>query len=158
VGALAALFSTGEAPAAPAADEPVPTVPGYDGLELLGRGGMGVVYKARQVRPNRTVALKMVGGRQPGLERQRLLAEAEAAARLEHPNVVPVYEVGEADGRPFLAMEFVAGGSLARRLGGRPMPPRDAAELVEVLARAIAYAHERGVIHRDLKPDNVLLA
>src|SRR5581483_6533141 len=126
----------------------------------LGRGGMGVVYQARHLRLNRLVALKMMlSGALAGPEElARFRAEAEAQAQLQHPNVVPIYEVGEAAGRPYLAMEFLAGGSLAQRLAGTPQPARQAAQLVQTLARAMHYAHQRGLIHRDLKPANVLLA
>jgi WD40 repeat protein len=136
------------------------SVPGYEILGELGRGGMGVVYKARQVALNRLVALKMVlGAVHTGPhERARFRGEAEAAAHLQHPNVVQVYEVGEQDGRPYLAMEYVAGGSLAQRAAEGPLDPRWAAGLVETLARAMHAAHQRGILHRDLKPANVLLA
>jgi WD40 repeat protein/serine/threonine protein kinase len=134
-------------------------VAGYEILEELGRGGMGVVYKARHLRLNRVVALKMVlAGAHAGADRlARFKTEAEAAARLQHANIVQIYEVGEQDGRPFLALEYVEGGSLAQKLDGTPQPPRAAAELVETLARTMQAAHDRGVIHRDLKPANVLL-
>jgi WD40 repeat protein len=137
-----------------------PAVAGYEILGEIGRGGMGVVYKARQLGLNRVVALKMIlaGAHARPEERQRFAREAEAAAALQHPNVVQIHEVGEQDGRPFLALEFVAGGSLAERLDGTPQPALPAAALVETLARAMHAAHERGVIHRDLKPANVLLA
>jgi serine/threonine-protein kinase len=143
------------APAAPL----LPTVPGYEILEVLGKGGMGVVYKARQVSLKRTVALKMI--RDVGLagpeERARFRTEAEAVARLVHPNVVQVYEVGEHNGHPFFSLEFVDGGSLAERLRGGLQASEAAARLVEVLARAVQAAHQRGIVHRDLKPANVLL-
>jgi WD40 repeat protein/serine/threonine protein kinase len=137
-----------------------PTLPGYEVLGELGRGGMGVVYLARQVQPSRLVALKMLlAGRHAGGERRaRFLAEADAIARLQHPGIVAVYDFGEHDGLPFLVLEYVAGDSLAQRLGGVPQPPHQAAELVEALARAADHAHQHGVIHRDLKPANVLLA
>jgi eukaryotic-like serine/threonine-protein kinase len=134
-------------------------VPGYELLGELGRGGMGVVYKARQLGLNRLVALKMIlSGAHAGPEElARFKAEAEAVARLQHPNIVQVYEVGEHDGRPFFSLEYVDGGSLAQRLDGTPLPARQAAELVETLARAVQYAHQHGVVHRDLKPANILL-
>jgi tetratricopeptide (TPR) repeat protein len=136
------------------------TVAGYDILDELGRGGMGVVYKARQPQLNRIVALKMIlaGVHAGATHLQRFRTEAEAIARLQHPNIVQIYEVGEENGLPFFSLEFCAGGSLSRKLRGTPLPPRDAAALVEPLARAMHVAHERGVIHRDLKPGNILLA
>jgi serine/threonine protein kinase len=137
-----------------------PHLDDYEILHLLGRGGMGTVYKARQKRLDRAVALKMIradlgAGAE---ERERFRVEAEAAARLQHPNIVQVYEVGQQDGVPYIALEFVGGGTLADHLKGTPLPPRQAAELVEMLARAVHHAHERGVVHRDLKPANILLA
>ena len=134
-------------------------VPGYRILQELGRGGMGVVYKAHQKNLNRHVALKMIlSGEHAGpTERERFRREAEAVAALQHPNIVQIFEVGEANGHPYLVLEFVAGGSLAERLAGDPWPARDTAELVELLARAVHYAHEHGIVHRDLKPGNVLL-
>jgi serine/threonine protein kinase len=140
---------------------PLPeAVPGYEILGELGRGGMGVVYKARQVALNRLVALKMVlaGGHAGAVARARFRREAEAAARLQHPNIVPIYEIGEAAGRPFFSLEYVEGGSLDQKSGGAPLPARSAAELVEGLARAIHHAHQAGIVHRDLKPANVLLS
>ncbi len=148
------------APAAPAPPESAwPAVPGYEILDELGRGGMGVVFRARQTSLNRTIALKMLlaGRLASSAEARRFRAEAEAAARLQHPNVVQIHEVGENQGQPYLALEYVEGGSLADRLRGAPQPPRWAAELVETLARAVQAAHARGVVHRDLKPANVLL-
>jgi tRNA A-37 threonylcarbamoyl transferase component Bud32/uncharacterized protein (DUF433 family) len=134
-------------------------VPGYEVLSELGRGGMGVVYKARHVRLNRVVALKMIlAGEHAGEEaRSRFQTEAEAVARLQHPGIVQVFEVGEHDGHSFLALEFVEGGSLASRLSEEPWPPKEAAALVEKLARAVQAAHDKGIVHRDLKPENVLL-
>jgi serine/threonine-protein kinase len=136
-----------------------PRIPGYEVLGELGSGGMGVVYKARDTRLKRDVALKMIlsGPHARPEERERFRREAEAVARLQHPNVVQIYEVGEQDGRPYLALEYVGGGSLAERLGGRTLPPDDSARLVRALALAVHAAHERGIVHRDLKPANVLL-
>jgi tetratricopeptide (TPR) repeat protein len=120
---------------------------------------MGVVYKARQIALNRLVALKMIRGGEDARPEQvaRFRAEAEAVAQLEHPNIVRIYEVGSHQGRPFLSLELVRGGSLADHLGGVPQPPTAAARLLATLARAIEHAHERNVIHRDLKPSNILL-
>jgi serine/threonine protein kinase len=134
-------------------------IPGYELLEELGRGGMGVVYKARQVSLNRVVALKMIlaGGYAGENELARLRREAEAVARLQHPNIVQIYEIGEHESHRFLSLEFVGGGTLKDKIGGAPLPPRQAAELIRTLARAVHYAHEHGIIHRDLKPANILL-
>ena len=137
---------------------PAGTFAGYDLLEEVGRGGMGVVFKARHKSLDRIVALKVLRSDGTGEERKRLDREAQAVARLQHPNIVQVYEFGESAGRAFVSLEFVDGQSLARRLRGTPLPARQAAALVEILARAMHYAHEKGVIHRDLKPANVLLA
>jgi serine/threonine-protein kinase len=133
---------------------------GYELMEEMGRGGMGVVFKARQLGLDRLVALKVVlAGQFAGdQERARFRAEALAAARLCHPNVVQVHEVGEHDDRPFLCMELCPGGSLADRLDGTPWPPFRAAGLVATLAGAVHAAHSAGVVHRDLKPANVLLS
>lgn len=152
-GANAASGGTG-GPAAP-----TPSVPGYVITAVLGRGGMGVVYKANHLALNRIVALKMVltGGHAGPAERARFRTEAEAVARLQHPNIVQIHEVGEADGHPYCALEFVKGGTLAGKLNGKPLPPREAAHLVEVLSRAMQAAHDRYVVHRDLKPANILL-
>ncbi len=136
-----------------------PAVPGYEILEELGRGGMGVVYKARDRRLGREVALKLIlaGGRfAPADVLTRFRLEAEAAARLQHPNIVQVFEVGACPDGPFLAMELAPGGTLAGRLKG-PVPPRDAAVAARSLARAIHAAHSQGFVHRDLKPANVLV-
>jgi serine/threonine-protein kinase len=134
-------------------------LPGYEILGELGRGGMGVVYKAWQVRLKRVVALKMIlaGAHASGADLARFRAEAEGIARLQHPNIVQVYEVGEHEGRPFFSLEFCGGGSLGRKLNGKPLPPDEAATLTETLARAVQAAHDKHIIHRDLKPANVLL-
>jgi serine/threonine protein kinase len=148
-----------QAPALPAVLSPLPSVPGYEVLELLGRGGMGVVYKARQQSLKRIVALKMIrdGALADEEARKRFRREAVAVARLRHPHIVQVYEIGEQDGCPFFALEYVEGGSLAQRVRGTPQAPGEAARLVETLARTMSYAHQQGVVHRDLKPSNVLL-
>ncbi len=137
----------------------IPAIPGYEIEAELGRGGMGVVYKARQARLNRTVALKMIlaGDHASDEAGVRFLAEAEAAAKLQHPGVVQVFHIAEYGGHPYIEMEYVGGGSLADRLDGVPRPPVEAAALVEVLARAIAEAHRLGIVHRDLKPGNILM-
>jgi serine/threonine-protein kinase len=144
---------------APCGEGPWPDVAGYEVLGELGRGGMGVVYQARQRGLNRPVALKMLlaGPHADPDQRARFRAEAEAVARLQHPHIVQIHEVGEADGRPFLSLEFVDGGTLKHRLSGAPRPARESARLVETLARAVHHAHQHGVLHRDLKPANVLL-
>jgi tetratricopeptide (TPR) repeat protein/tRNA A-37 threonylcarbamoyl transferase component Bud32 len=149
------------APARPAREPAKATaVEGYEILGELGRGGMGVVYKARQKGLNRVVALKMViAAEHAGEEQlQRFQAEGEAVAHLQHTNIVQIFEVGERDGLPYFSLEYVDGGSLAQQIDGKPQPPRRAAELLEPVARAMAFAHTRGIIHRDLKPANILLS
>jgi tRNA A-37 threonylcarbamoyl transferase component Bud32 len=143
-----------------AASSGPPRVPGYEILSELGRGGMGVVYKARQTRLKRLVALKMIlaGSHAGDAARGRFQTEAQAIAALQHPNIVQVHEVGEHEGKPFFSLEFCGGGSLERKLRGTPLPPREAAQLVETLARAVHAAHTHQIVHRDLKPANVLLA
>lgn len=137
----------------------LPVVPGYEIIEQIGRGGMGIVYRARQLGLQRIVALKMIlTGFQAGpKDLARFRAEAAALARLKHPNIVQIYDFGEAAGRPYFAFEFVAGGSLSEHLQGKPQPVGPAAKLVETLARSVHAAHLNGVIHRDLKPANILL-
>jgi eukaryotic-like serine/threonine-protein kinase len=136
------------------------SVPGYEILGELGRGGMGVVYKAQQVGLGRLVALKMIlaGGHAREADLARFRTEGEAIARLQHPNNVQVYEVGDYEGKPFFSLEFCPGGNLDRKLNGTPLPALEAARLVETLAGAMHAAHGRNVIHHDLKPANVLLA
>ncbi len=153
-----AVFVPEDSPLRPATPAPL-DIPGYEVLEVLGRGGMGIVYKAWQVDLKRTVALKMIlaeNDTNPELL-ARFQTEGEAIARLQHPNIVQVYQVGEEGGRPYLALEYVNGGGLEERLDGTPQPPRQAAALLETLARAMHHAHEAGILHRDLKPSNVLL-
>jgi serine/threonine protein kinase len=135
-------------------------IPGYEVLGVLKQGGMGIVYKARQVKVDRLVAIKMIlAGRHAGAAQlSRFRTEAEAVGRLRHPNVVQIHEAGECGGQPFFSMEYVEGGSLADRLATGPMPSREAARLLEILARTMQTAHEQGIIHRDLKPANILLA
>jgi WD40 repeat protein len=137
-----------------------PVVPGYEILDVLGQGGMGVVYKARQVGLNRIVALKTIltSGRDGATALERFRREAEVVAQIHHPHIVQIYEVGEADGQPFFSLEFVAGGSLASKLDGTPWAPRSAAQLLVKLADAMAAAHQKGIVHRDLKPANILLS
>lgn len=139
---------------------PRPDVPGYEILGEIGRGGMGVVYRARQIVLNRAAALKMIlaGSHAGAAERERFRREAEAAAALQHPHIVQIFEVGEASGHPYLALELVEGGSLAQYLKGSPWPAADAANLIERLARAMHFAHEHGIVHRDLKPGNILIS
>ncbi|AWM39540.1 Serine/threonine-protein kinase PknB [Gemmata obscuriglobus] len=136
-----------------------PQVPGYEILHEVGRGGMGVVYKARQLNLNRVVALKMIlsGAHAGATERERFRREAESVAALQHSHIVQIFDIGEANGHPYLALEFVDGGSLAQSLSGTPWEGRRAAELVELLARAVQFAHAAGIVHRDLKPGNILL-
>jgi eukaryotic-like serine/threonine-protein kinase len=135
-----------------------PVVPGYEILDELGRGGMGVVYKARQINLNRLVALKMVlaGVHAGPVALARFHNEAQAVASLRHPDIVQIHDVGQADGLPYFCLEFIDGGSLAR-IEGRPQDIKQAAWTIRVLARAIHAAHLQGIVHRDLKPANILL-
>jgi serine/threonine-protein kinase len=142
------------------ADAEVPRIPGYDVEAVLGRGGMGIVYKARHRFLDRPVALKMLlaGAYAGPPERERFRREAEAVARLRHPNVVPLYDADDLDGRPYFTMEFVEGGSLAEKITGMPQPSRQSAALLAQVAGAVHFAHSNGIVHRDLKPANILLA
>ena len=131
----------------------------YELLEELGRGGMGIVYRAHQISLDREVAIKMLlrGQLATPADEARFRHEAESAARLNHPGIVPVYEVGEQDGRLFFSMQFIEGETLASLLKSKPLPPRYTARILSAVARAIHYAHEHGVLHRDLKPSNILI-
>jgi serine/threonine-protein kinase len=136
-----------------------PQIPGYEVEAVLGRGGMGVVFRVRHLRLNRLVALKIaLAGEYAGpQERERFQREVEAVAGLRHPNVVQIFDVGDTDGRSYFTMEYLEGGNLARQLAGTPQPARQAAQLVATLAEAVQAAHQSGIAHRDLKPANVLL-
>lgn len=143
-----------------ASDVRLPSIPGYQILKELDRGGMGVVYLARQTVLERPVAIKVLGAGQfaSSMARQRFRREAATVARLRHPNIVEIYDRGEVDGLPFFALEWIEGGSLKSRVAGNPLSCREAATIVEKLAQAVHHAHQQGVIHRDLKPSNVLLS
>src|SRR5262249_19645456 len=165
VGALFPEFPSGESanpnagrPHAPPTAE-LPHIRGYDVQELLGYGGMGVVYKAWHLRLHRPVAVKMLlaGACAQPQELERFLREAETVAGLRHANIVQVHDMGDLDGRPYFTMEYVEGGSLARKLAGTPQPADKAAALVATLAQAVQVAHQSGIVHRDLKPANILL-
>jgi WD40 repeat protein len=144
-------------PTAAVAGPGPPSVPGYEVLGEIGRGGMGVVYRARQFHLNRVVALKTLPDRADTADAIRFLAEAEAVAAVHHPHVVQVFDFGQHDGRPYFAMEFLPGGSLRDRLGGRgTLPPVEAATLVARVARGVQAAHDQQIVHRDLKPANIL--
>jgi serine/threonine-protein kinase len=157
---LADSEQTSPHPAAPAGATPLPVVPGYEIVEELGRGGMGVVYKAWQVGLNRSCALKMILADTFASPREveRFRFEAEAAAALDHPHIVPILAVGESNGHPFFSMKYLEGGTLKTRLArdGR-LAPDEAARFGLVIARAVHHAHQRGILHRDLKPGNILL-
>jgi serine/threonine protein kinase len=141
-----------------AIDEDGFSIPGYETPQLISRGGMGVVYRARQLRPARDVALKvLLTHLADDAEMQaRFHVEARAMAALQHPRILPIYEVGEIDGMPFFSMMLATGGTLAERLEKGPLPPRVAAALIAELCRALHYAHQQGLLHRDLKPENFL--
>ena len=139
--------------------DPKPEIEGYEVLEEIGRGAAGVVYRARHRQLNRLVALKLIvaGPHLSSEARLRFRREAEAVARLQHPNIIQIFDVGEHAGYPYLALELVEGTNLARWLKGSPRPAREAAQITAILARAVESAHHEGVIHRDLKPSNILL-
>jgi serine/threonine-protein kinase len=162
-GEVEALFPTpvaeGSARPAPHAPAAVPSIPGYEVESVLGRGGMGVVYKARHLRLDRTVALKMLLAGEYAHPDQlaRFLREAQVVASLRHENIVQVHDIGDFGERPYFTMEFMEGGSLALQLSGKPLPAQRAVALMITLAEAVQVAHGRGIVHRDLKPSNVLL-
>ncbi len=154
------LDLTGDQPRpAVSVDTPLRTVGNYELLEVIARGGMGVVYRARQIKLNRIVAVKMIlaGQFARDADLQRFRLEAEAAAKLNHPNIVPVYETGEHEGEQYFSMEYVEGKSLSARVAEGPLAPDEASRIVCTLAEAMGFAHSKGVIHRDLKPGNILL-
>ncbi len=140
----------------------LPFLPGYEVIEVVGRGGMGIVYKARDPKLQRLVALKMIDPQRdhaPGPEDlKRMLAEAQAVAKLGNPSIVAIYAIGEHNGQPYLVLEFLDGGNLSKKLSGVPQPAHAAAALLETLARTIEYAHQKQIVHRDLKPSNILLS
>jgi hypothetical protein len=156
---LTIVPATADLPVPPPSPDMLPRLPGYEVLEELGHGGMGVVYLARQIHLNRVVALKMIrsGAQAAPEERRRFLAEARAAAEIEHPGIVRVFDLGTHQGQPFFASELCSGGSLARLLRGKPLSAAQAAAIVELIASAVEAAHQRGIVHRDLKPNNILL-
>lgn len=137
-----------------------PAIPDYEIQSVLGRGGMGIVYRARHLKLNREVALKMllVGSYASQQEHLRFVREAESVAALRHPHIVQIYDFGEANGHPYYTMEYVAGGSLAEKLAGNALSAREAAKIAAALALAVEAAHQAGILHRDLKPGNILIA
>src|SRR5258708_17514820 len=137
----------------------LPEVPGYQVLRFVARGGMGVVLEARHVVLDRLVAIKLPLPHTItcDADRQRFLREARSAASLRHPHICAIHEVGEAEGRPFIAMDFIRGETLEHWRASRQPSARQVAEVMAVLARAVGFAHERGVVHRDLKPSNVIV-
>ncbi len=143
----------------PGVVEPLPSFPDHEVLAKIGQGGMGAVYKARDRKLGRVVAIKTISAGQYATadQRERFRSEAQAVARLRHPHIIAIHSIGDHEGRPYFSMEYAAGGSLAQKLALGPTTTREAAELVETLARAMNAAHHAGIVHRDLKPSNVLL-
>ena len=135
------------------------TIGDYKLIEVVGRGGMGIVYRANQISLNREVAIKMIlrDRLATPLERQRFFAEARATAKLEHVGIVPVFDVGELDGRPFFAMKFIKGRTLSDLMLHEGVTQRQSATYLEQIGRAVHFAHESGVVHRDIKPSNILI-
>jgi serine/threonine-protein kinase len=157
---LDALFPPADKPTPKRLEwSPLPQIPGYNIETVLGRGGMGIVFRARDLRLDRLVALKMllVGAYAGPLELARFLREAEAVAGLQHENIVQVHDMGDHDGQPYFTMEYVEGGNLAQKLSGSPQPAHQAASLLTALADAVQVIHQGGIVHRDLKPANILL-
>ncbi len=151
-------FSSGSEPVIPQFELPF-DFGDYRLEEEIGRGGMGIVYRATRISDNQTVAIKMIlkGDFASESDRQRFDAEAVAVSRLSHPNIIPIYEIGEQQGRSFFCMQLIPGQSLSERLGRGPMPPQRAARVMAEISEAISYAHQQGILHRDLKPSNILL-
>jgi serine/threonine protein kinase len=137
---------------------PLPVIEGYEVIAMVGRGGMGKVYRARHITLGRTVAIKLLAQEPDEKLLARFREEARAVARLQHPHIAQLFETGIAQGRPFYAQEFLEGGSLAQKFAGQPQEPRGIAATVEIIARAIQHSHANGILHRDLKPANILLA
>jgi serine/threonine-protein kinase len=160
---VSGLFPPSRSGAAEPVDLPLPdelpVVPEHEVIGVLGRGGMGIVFRARHLQLNRPVALKMIlaGAFALPSQRQRFLREAEGIAAIDHPNIVRVYDAGESDGRPWFTMELVEGQNLARKINGTPQPVGESVALVASIAEAIALAHRHAIVHRDLKPSNILL-
>src|SRR5258708_3045837 len=156
---LDALFPPSDDALPPPQGSELPQVPGYEVEAVLGRGGMGIVYRARHLRLNRLGGLKMLlfGACAPPQERIRFKGEAQAGARLKHATIVQGYDGDDIGGRPYFTMELLDGGSLAQELSGTPQPARQVAALVATLAEAVHAAHQGGIVHRDLKPANILL-